>query len=1144
MAYDGTLKFDTKLDSSGFRNGLSKLGGLAVSGVKTAVAAVSAAGAALGAAGTAAVKFGTDYQQASNQLQASTGATKKEMEGLSEAMKNVYADNFGESLDDVAQSMGEVRKQMGNLDGEEIQNLTEDAIILRDTFEYDVSESVRAANTIVKNFGGDGQQAFNLIAQGAQNGLDYSGELLDSISEYSVQFAKVGLDATDMFNIFQAGMDNGAFNLDKIGDAVKEFSIRAVDGSKSTAEGFALIGLSADEMAAKFAAGGEEAEEAFYQVIAGLREMEDPVEQNLAGVDLFGTMWEDLGPQVVTQLDSVKNAYSTTADTMKELNEVRYDDLGSALETVKRHIETDLLHPVSEGVMPAVSDATDAALDAISRLADSYQTSGLTGMIEETGELFAELAVKAAEQAPKMVDAAVKFIQSFVQGISRNAPKLVSAAKSIASALVNGLVKLLPKEVQKPVKDTINILKKSFEDGGLKSAIKTVSDILKNLGTVTTNLAKTILPPLASAVDFVAENLDILLPILGGVAGAFAAQAIISQITSMMTAHEAIVKTLTIAEQANALQLMTVNGALTAKEVLVGLVTGKITLATAAQWLWNAAMEANPVGIVITAVAALTAGVAALCLTLDNGVSAEERLADANNELGEAFGGVGEAASAFYEGIQNAESHLSSFNDTLFASAEEQQELQTNMEEVQNGITTICRTATEERRGYTKAEIQQLEEYFQKLQELNQRQFDLEAERAEAIRQQAETIAETHQGSLEEYQATAEQWIATAQEQYDVQTKLAEEQSINEIALLNQKYGDQATMRNEAYAEEYEAIIARKEQNIANAQEEVAAVTGAFAEGYSERATNMQEFLGKIGGYQQQEADEKARHNERMSELKDEYLSVQDSENYSYIDRIKKLGSIRAEMEDEEEQHKANLAEIQENYNKDFDESVQDELGTWMTMLSQTELYGGKIYRKDKETVEDILSEFDKLPDGAKERTTDMMSGMLTEMEAKTPNIFAKAASIAGGVLNQLTKVFDIHSPSRKTRNIFRFVMQGGEQGLEDEKPKLLNQTTGIAESIVQRFQKAKFDAPSLVQRMKNAVASQAHRLTMPAASSAAFSAAKLAFASGGPELPTENRAYQLEVPLYLDGREVARATAEYTDAELEEISRRKGRGG
>ena len=98
--------------------------------------------------------------------------------------------------------------------------------------------------------------------------------LIDSISEYSVQFAKVGLGAEDMFNIFQTGAETGAWNLDKIGDAVKELAIRVVDGSDTTAEGFALIGLNADEMAAKFAAGGESAREAFYQTVEALSALE------------------------------------------------------------------------------------------------------------------------------------------------------------------------------------------------------------------------------------------------------------------------------------------------------------------------------------------------------------------------------------------------------------------------------------------------------------------------------------------------------------------------------------------------------------------------------------------------------------------------------------------------------------------------------------------------------------------------------------------------------------------------------------------------------------------------------------------------------------------------------------------------------
>ena len=64
--------------------------------------------------------------------------------------------------------------------------------------------------------------------------------------------------------------------------------------------------------------------------------------------------------------------------------------------------------------------------------------------------------------------------------------------------------------------------------------------------------------------------------------------------------------------------------ALTAKEVVVGTLTGKISLVTAAQWLWNTAMSANPIGVVIGLVAALAAGIGLLCVALDDGKSGQE----------------------------------------------------------------------------------------------------------------------------------------------------------------------------------------------------------------------------------------------------------------------------------------------------------------------------------------------------------------------------------------------------------------------------------------------------------------------------------------------------------------------------------------
>lgn len=311
------------------------------------------------AAGTAAIAFANESQGAFAQFAAATGTATEAMGKYEDMINNVYKDNFGESINDVADAMAKVDQNMSYLNDSALQSVTKYAITLSDTLGYDIAESTRAADTLIKNFGIEADEAFNLMVQGAQNGLDYSGEMIDSINEYSVQFGKLGMDAEDMFDIMAAGAENGAFNLDKIGDAVKEFSIRAIDGSDTTAAGFEAIGLNADEMAMKFAKGGDGAKDAFDQVIKGLAAMEDPVAQSAAGVNLFGTMWEDLGPTVVTSLADVTESFDSTKASMEEMMSVKYDTLSGALGGLWRTIQTDVLQPIGKMLIPYVTKAID-----------------------------------------------------------------------------------------------------------------------------------------------------------------------------------------------------------------------------------------------------------------------------------------------------------------------------------------------------------------------------------------------------------------------------------------------------------------------------------------------------------------------------------------------------------------------------------------------------------------------------------------------------------------------------------------------------------------------------------------------------------------------------------------------------------------
>lgn len=378
---DSTSSFNTKVGALGGM--LSSVGGSLTKYVTTPLIG----------AGTALVAFASDSESAFSKFQAKVGEVTGDMNQYKDVMDAIYKNNYGEDYEDIADAMGEVVNRLGELDGEELQNVTESAFALRSTFEYEVSESIRSVDTLMKNFGLTSEEAFDYIAKGTQEGLNFSDEFLDTINEYSVQFKKLGLDADDMFSILKEGADSGAWNLDKIGDAIKEFSIRAVDGSNTTIEGFEALGFSADSMAAKFAAGGDSAKEAFQQVIAALNDMSDPVQQNLAGVNLFGTMWEDLGPEVVSQLANITEAAVDTSGAMESLKEVRYDNLNSAIQGLGRSLKVAGAN-LGEYLIPYV----EKAINFVDGLVDKFDA-----LDEPTKELIVNIGLVAAAVGPALL---------------------------------------------------------------------------------------------------------------------------------------------------------------------------------------------------------------------------------------------------------------------------------------------------------------------------------------------------------------------------------------------------------------------------------------------------------------------------------------------------------------------------------------------------------------------------------------------------------------------------------------------------------------------------------------------------------------------------------------------------------------------
>lgn len=167
--------------------------------------------------------------------------------------------------------------------------------------------------------------------------------------------------------------------------------------------------------------------------------------------------------------------------------------------------------------------------------------------------------------------------------------------------------------------DAIGGLADQIEAHGLKSIIpKETITTVKNLGSAAKTVAGGGLKVLGSAAKFLGENMQTALPLatslLVVLKGYKAAQAVSGSVSALGTA----LKALNALEKANAITLVAQQGGLTALQTVVGIFTGKITLATAATGAFNAACTAlgGPIGMVVLAAGALTAGIAAYALTV------------------------------------------------------------------------------------------------------------------------------------------------------------------------------------------------------------------------------------------------------------------------------------------------------------------------------------------------------------------------------------------------------------------------------------------------------------------------------------------------------------------------------------------------
>lgn len=328
---------------------ISKAAGALVLGL----AAVGAA--AVLALGVNSVQVADEFRQAMNGLAAETGLTAEEMKEYDEITKRIYNRNLGENFEDIAKSLAKV-KQLTGQSGTELESLTANALMLRDAFGFEVEGSIQSVHILMQKFKISADEAYTLIAQGAQQGANANGDLTEVLAEFAPHFAALGFSAEQFTDILIQGAKDGSFQVALVGDAIKEFTILSKDASDSTKEAFTSLGLDAQSMMNAFAGGGEQAQIAFQLVMSGLSGLEDPIARNQIGIALFGGKFEDLEAAGIMALGNVQSYTDSTASTLEDINKIKYDSFSQAIKGIGRMFETGVMIPIGEKILPKLSE--------------------------------------------------------------------------------------------------------------------------------------------------------------------------------------------------------------------------------------------------------------------------------------------------------------------------------------------------------------------------------------------------------------------------------------------------------------------------------------------------------------------------------------------------------------------------------------------------------------------------------------------------------------------------------------------------------------------------------------------------------------------------------------------------------------------
>lgn len=494
MGYDGSLKFDTKIDASGFSSGIEKIGSIATKGLAVLGAAVTASTGVV-------VKLGMDFESQMSKVQAISGATGDELLQLTDKAKEMgkktkfSATESAQALEYMAMAGWKTDDMLGGLEG--IMNLA--AASGEDLAS--TSDIVTDALTAFGMAASDSGHFTDILATASSNANTNVGMMGETFKYVAPVAGALGFSAEDTalaiglmansgIKAGQAGTSLRAI-LSRMAKPTKEvqsamdelgISLTNSDGSmKSLNEimgdlrnGFASLS-EAEKAEMASALGGQEAMSGLLAIVnasdddfnklsgaiancdGAAADMAETMNDNLKGkLTTLKSSLEGLGLDLYESMESpLKNLASLGVDAVNELTEAFEKDGASGLITAGSEIIANLITGIIEQTPNAISIASDicgSMVDAFSKSAPRLLDVG-----KELFQYFLDGINQITENAPAITEKASEIISSFMQGIGEAGPQLIDSGAELLASFAEGIAEQLPNLVPQGLQLVVTI---------------------------------------------------------------------------------------------------------------------------------------------------------------------------------------------------------------------------------------------------------------------------------------------------------------------------------------------------------------------------------------------------------------------------------------------------------------------------------------------------------------------------------------------------------------------------------------------------------------------------------------------------------------------------------------------------------------